>query len=510
VPEARARGYEPGRFSFNVKGGRCEACQGDGVIKVEMHFLPDVYVPCDICKGKRYNRETLEIRYKGKNDRRSARDDGRGGAEFFRAVPVVAQSCRRCWTSAWVHPPRPERDDAVGRRGAAREAREGAVEARDRPHALHPRRADHRPALRDIELLLGVLQRLRDEGNTVVVIEHNLDVIKTADWIVDLGPEGGDGGGAAAGARREARTGPPEVRVSGAAVALATTPEAHPLDEDWGPLSDALRERGYAVDAPDWEDASVDWGRYALVLPRATWNYVDRLPAFLAWTERVAGTSRLENDPSTIRWNTDKRYLLDLERGGAPIIPTWVTPPDGTWSAPPVPEYVVKPAVGAGSRGARRFRADQAEHAGAHAARLQREGANVITQPYLASVDDAGETALVYLGGRYSHAIRKSAILEREGDDGGLFDPGRVAGLFAPERITPRAAARDELAVGERVLSAVTKRLGRAPLYARVDLIRDDTGAPRVLELELTEPSLFFRHAPGSAARLADAIGTIL
>jgi O-ureido-D-serine cyclo-ligase len=294
-------------------------------------------------------------------------------------------------------------------------------------------------------------------------------------------------------------------------IALATTPEAHPLDEDWGPLSEALRERGYAVEAPDWEDASVDWGRYALVLPRATWNYVDRLPAFLAWAERVASVTRLENDPATIRWNTDKRYLLDLEREGAPIIPTWVTPAGTAWTPPPdCADYVVKPAVGAGSRGARRFRAEQAEHARAHAARLQREGATVITQPYLASVDDAGETALVCFDGRHSHAIRKAAILEREDADGGLFEPERVAGLFAPERITPRAAARDELAVAERVLSAVTKRLGRAPLYARVDLIRDDAGQPRVLELEMTEPSLFFRHSPGSAGRLVEAIAAAL
>ena len=289
-------------------------------------------------------------------------------------------------------------------------------------------------------------------------------------------------------------------------VALATTPDAHPLDEDWGPLSAALRERGFDVEAPDWEDPSVDWARYALVLPRATWNYVDCLPEFLAWTERVASASRLENAPATVRWNTDKRYLLDLEAAGTPIIPTTVTEPGADWAPPPHREYVVKPAVGAGSRGARRFRADQPAQARAHAAQLQRAGASVITQPYLASVDDAGETALVYFAGRYSHAIRKAAILEREGADGGLFEPQRVAGLFAPERITPRAAARDELAVGERVLAAVTRRTGRAPLYARVDLIRDDAGRPCVLELELTEPSLFFRHAPGSAGRLADAI----
>ena len=148
VPEARARGYEPGRFSFNVKGGRCEACQGDGVIKVEMHFLPDVYVPCDVCNGKRYNRETLEIRYKGKNIPKCSSMTVEDALALFRNVPTIARKLRDAdGRRAVVHRARAERDDAVGRRGAAREAREGAVEARDRTHALHPRRADDGPAL---------------------------------------------------------------------------------------------------------------------------------------------------------------------------------------------------------------------------------------------------------------------------------------------------------------------------------------------------------------------------
>jgi O-ureido-D-serine cyclo-ligase len=289
-------------------------------------------------------------------------------------------------------------------------------------------------------------------------------------------------------------------------VALATTPEAQPLDEDYGPLSAALRARGFEVEAPDWEDAAVDWSRFAIVLPRATWNYVDRRPEFLQWAERVGRATRLENDPGTLRWNTDKRYLLDLDRAGIPVIPTVVTPAGEHWQPPAAAEYVVKPAVGAGSRGARRFRADESAQARDHAERLQREGATVITQPYLASVDTAGETALIWIAGRYSHAIRKAAILEREGAAGGLFEPGHVAGLFAPERITPREPGADELAVADRVLQAVAARIGRAPLYARVDLIRDADGAPRVLELEMTEPSLFFRHAAGSADRLAAAI----
>ena len=148
LPEAKARGYEPGRFSFNVKGGRCEACQGDGVIKIEMHFLPDVYVTCDVCKGKRYNRETLEVLFKGKIDRRRARHDGgrsrrvlQGGAARPRNLQDAAPRRPR------LHPCRPAGDDAVRRRSPARQARQGTVQARHRPHALHPGRADHRACI---------------------------------------------------------------------------------------------------------------------------------------------------------------------------------------------------------------------------------------------------------------------------------------------------------------------------------------------------------------------------
>ncbi len=197
VPESRARGYEAGRFSFNVKGGRCEACQGDGVIKVEMHFLADVYVPCDVCKGKRYNRETLEIRFKGKNIQEILDHDGRGrAAVLLRGADGAAQAARPCstWacrTCAWARA-RPRLSGGEAQR--VKLAKELSKRATGRTLYIldEPTTGLH---FADIAQLLVVLQRLRDEGNTVIVIEHNLDVIKTADWVVDLGPEGGDDGG---------------------------------------------------------------------------------------------------------------------------------------------------------------------------------------------------------------------------------------------------------------------------------------------------------------------------
>ena len=194
--EARSRGYMPGRFSFNVKGGRCEACQGDGVIKVEMHFLPDVYVPCDVCRGKRYNRETLEIRYKGKNIYEVLEMTVEDSLDFFKNVPVVAKKLQTLMDVglSYVHLGQNATTLSGGEAQRVKLAKE--LSKRDTGNTLYildePTTGLH---FHDIEQLLGVLHRLRDRGNTVVVIEHNLDVIKTADWIIDLGPEGGDGGG---------------------------------------------------------------------------------------------------------------------------------------------------------------------------------------------------------------------------------------------------------------------------------------------------------------------------
>jgi excinuclease ABC subunit A len=200
VPAARERGYGPGRFSFNVAGGRCEACQGDGVVKVEMHFLPDVYVPCDVCKGQRYNRETLEIQYKGKNIAQVLDMTIEVAFTFFNAVPNIARKLQTLLDVGLSYIRLGQAATTLSGGEAQRVKLALELSKRDTGRTLYildePTTGLH---FADIALLLKVLQQLRDAGNTIVVIEHNLDVIKTADWIIDMGPEGGSGGGTVVG-----------------------------------------------------------------------------------------------------------------------------------------------------------------------------------------------------------------------------------------------------------------------------------------------------------------------
>ncbi len=292
-------------------------------------------------------------------------------------------------------------------------------------------------------------------------------------------------------------------------LALVTTDEARDLDEDLMPLHGALRDAGAEPHIVAWDDAKVDWSNYSLVLLRSTWDYTMRLPEFLAWTQRVALLSTLCNPVEIVRWNTDKHYLRDLADVGIPIVSSFFLEPlDDPAILPQYDEFVVKPAVGAGSRDAQRYVRAERVTAIAHARRLLDEGRSVLVQPYLHSVDDYGETALVFFAGRFSHAIRKGPLLQR--------GAAATRALFAPEHIIPRIPNSEERALAERVVAAIpmldrinspsTGPQSRPLLYARVDLILDSDGSPCLLELELTEPSLFFAQAPNAVERFVAAI----
>jgi len=294
-------------------------------------------------------------------------------------------------------------------------------------------------------------------------------------------------------------------------IALVSTFDALALDEDLPPLAEALVRLDATVSMPCWDDAAVDWSAFDLAVLRSTWNYVERIDEFRAWTRRCAQQTRLFNPPEVVDWNTDKHYLAHLHRAGVPVVPSrFVEPGDepraalqhfltGTADslsagrAVPFDQFVIKPSIGAGSRDTARYRCTDVDGALAHLSRLVAdERRSALLQPYLASVDTAGETALVYLGGEASHAIRKGPLLR--------LDSALVAGLFAPEDIAARQPGADERALAAAAYAAIPFD---APLYARIDMIRDDRGAPVILELEMTEPSMFFEHAPGSADRLA-------
>jgi glutathione synthase/RimK-type ligase-like ATP-grasp enzyme len=287
------------------------------------------------------------------------------------------------------------------------------------------------------------------------------------------------------------------------AVALVSARAARALDEDLAPLAAALAAAGAQAAVTDWDDPQVDWARFDAAVLRSAWDYHQRLADFLGWVERVARVTRLLNPRPVVRWSLDKHYLGELSRAGAPVVPTHYVDPGEEPGAvlaeflaiDRCAELVVKPAVGAGSRDARRHARDREDEIIAHMRGLLGTRRSVMLQPYLPAVDRDGETALMYIDGRFSHAVRKGALLPS--------GAASTAALFAPEDIVARSPAADELAAGERILAAVP--FGTL-LYARVDLLRDSQGAPRLLELELAEPSFYFAHAPGSAQRFAAAL----
>ncbi|WP_448626155.1 ATP-grasp domain-containing protein [Geodermatophilus sp. URMC 64] len=281
-------------------------------------------------------------------------------------------------------------------------------------------------------------------------------------------------------------------------VLLASCADARGLDDDEPLLVAALADAGLTAAAADWADPSVDWAAAELVVVRSTWNYAPRRDDFLAWARAVEAATGLHNPAAVLEWNTDKRYLAELAEAGVAVVPTAWAAEDGQLAAALdrwAGDVVVKPVVSAGARDTARFRAG--EDPRPFAERILAGGRPVMVQPYLARLDDEGETGLVYLDGEYSHAFGKGALLA-----GAPLGPG----LFAAETITARTADAAQLAVGDAVLAAVRARTGIVPLYARVDLVPGDDGAPLVLEVELTEPSLNLPVAPGSAQRLAAAI----
>lgn len=281
-------------------------------------------------------------------------------------------------------------------------------------------------------------------------------------------------------------------------VALATCRELPAGDDDSGVLLAACAAAGLDAEWRVWDDPATDWDSYDLVVIRSTWDYVPRRDDFTAWTQSVP---RLANPANAVTWSTDKAYLRELAAAGVPVVPsTFLAPgdaPDGLDG-----DLVVKPAVSAGSQDTARYGPGDADRARAHATALLSAGRTVLVQPYLAAVDERGETAVVHVGGAYSHGLRKAALL-RPGD------PAEIEGLWRPEDITAAEPSPAERAVAEQALAAVPGGPARL-LYARVDLLPGPGGDPLVVEVELAEPSLFLSAVPGSADRLAAAIRAAL
>ena len=278
-------------------------------------------------------------------------------------------------------------------------------------------------------------------------------------------------------------------------VALVSSERGLRVDPDLPIAAPALRSAGLAVDLLRWDDPDVDWAGYDLVVVRSCWDYAWRRAEFLAW---AASVPRLRNPAPVLAWNTDKTHLRDVVAAGLPVVPT-VWDPTDTAALPDAGEWVVKPSISAGSRDTARW-TDPSAVLG-HVAELTAAGRTAMVQPYLPSVDEAGETAMLFLGGRFSHAVRKGPLLQR--GEGVRQDRDSRGDLRAVE---PTPAQRD---VAQAVLDAVPSLVpGVEPvLYARIDLVADASGAPVVLELELTEPSLFLPQAPaGAVAQLVAAV----
>ena len=299
-------------------------------------------------------------------------------------------------------------------------------------------------------------------------------------------------------------------------IALATCSALPNLSPDDAPLVEAIASRGPEVEAVVWDDAAVDWSRYDLVVIRSTWDYAQRPAAFLAWTERVQAVTELANSFPVVRWNTDKHYLRELEAAGVPVVPTiWLEPEQHLTSRalhtrfPANGDFVIKPAVSAGSFDTGRYTAIDAGSRGLaiqHAKRLLEAGRTVMVQRYLKSVDTVGERAHVFVLGEYSHSVLKGAGLD--GPDVG------VDGMYKEERMSRITASDVEIEASRHVIRTARSLLtgdgvgveAEQFLYARVDLVSGDDDEPVLIELEMVEPSLFMALSDHGLDRFADAI----
>lgn len=279
-------------------------------------------------------------------------------------------------------------------------------------------------------------------------------------------------------------------------LAWATTRDARGTDGDEPLALAALAATGARVDVVDWDDPAARWDSYDRVVLRSTWDYPRRLGEFLGWLDAVERVTDVRNPPALVRWNLDKRYLAELADAGVPTIPTAFVEPGGRAEFP-AGEFVVKPAVGAGSRDVAAYGPGQRDLASAHVARLHERGETVLVQPRIASVAEHGEWALLFFAGRFSHAANKRIE---------LAPAGTVDALYVAEDLAAHDADADQVDAARAAVDAVTARFG-VPAYARVDLVRADDGGHLVLEVELVEPSLFLpQGGPAAAGALTDAL----
>lgn len=285
---------------------------------------------------------------------------------------------------------------------------------------------------------------------------------------------------------------------------MVTTAAARGLDVDLPILGAALERAGTQFHVCDWDDPSVDWSLYAAVFLRSPWDYPVRREEFEGWLHAVDRATRLFNPADVVSWNIDKTYLAELAQAGVPVIDTrFVGAVDAASVRDVLDELgndiVVKPSVSNGANNAVRYRdaASDLDEVLRHVARVSTTGTTAMIQAYQPGIDTAGETGMVWLNGEFSHAFRKGPILHEEPDMGN--------GLFAAEDITARQPTDAEMSVGEQVMSFLGRKFGTPPLYARVDVIPDSSGAPQMMELELVEPSMFLACAPGADDRVADA-----